>query len=898
MKRFLSLIFALIMTASCVTAISAASSGFSDVAETRWSASAIKHTVDRGYMNGVGNGKFDPAGPLTRAMVATVLWRREDSPAPTDPSGFVDVPAGAWYADAVAWAKQTGVVNGMTATTFAPNAYITREQLATMLFRFSSTAPVSVPERADLTPFSDDEKTSAWAEESLEWAVEAGLINGTDGNRLAPGEGATREQFAAIIERYDKSFKLAYNTAVLRSHYTEREYPLVTDADIYVSPDGDDGAAGDFDHPIATFARAVEMARGLKSRVTGRSVVVAFRAGEYHEGNVTMTAEDSGTKEYPVIYCGYGDGEAVITGGTIISEDRFEPIDEGERTLFAAAAADKIKKADIGTVLPGYSDGDVLFGEEGIMWIARFPDKYPDSTDYLMKGAGSTVSDHEIRISMPIMKRRILNVYHTLEGLKLYGYLTLGWYKDTLDVGGYTVDEETGDLDLIIADVSQARYGHLRFGQFPWEEYHASALLNMSEDLDAEGEYWVDEDTRTMYVYDPHGTYTFPVVDRGIVMDSCDYVTFRGLTLKAYRGQILDAEGVVGLTLDRCRFEDCSADPAVTVNGRRGADFDSAITSCEFSVFTGHAVQVDGGCDTGDPLTGSGNFLFDNNRVTYANLTEWGSAVDVSGCNAAVLSHNEFENCNHSAIGSGGHDNVNNVIEYNVFKNVMRDNQDCGAFSFGNSQGDWGNKIRYNLFYPTESGLYDRYAIYLDDNEPAAEIYGNLFFDTAVVIHDGRSNDIHDNIMIDSNVMLSVGGVSGSLERFSETGDPETILGDGRANAFYTRWTDFLGVLDSDPALKEQYFGSFPELSSLSLDVTRANEPSFVLYPRNYVRDNAYILRSPQDVNARDDYSIIENNVCFSFSENPLFVNPTRGDYRIRDGAGFPDIRFEMIGRY
>ncbi|MBR7032349.1 MAG: S-layer homology domain-containing protein, partial [Clostridia bacterium] len=163
MKRFLSLFFALLMTASCVTAISAASSGFSDVAETRWSASAIKYAVDRGYMNGVGNGKFDPTGALTRGMVATVLWRREGSPAPTVPSGFSDVPAGAWYADAVAWAKSAGVVNGMTETTFAPNAFITREQLATMLFRFSATAPVSVPERADLSPFSDDEKASAWA---------------------------------------------------------------------------------------------------------------------------------------------------------------------------------------------------------------------------------------------------------------------------------------------------------------------------------------------------------------------------------------------------------------------------------------------------------------------------------------------------------------------------------------------------------------------------------------------------------------------------------------------------------------------------------------------------------------------------------------------------------------
>ncbi|MBQ6262801.1 MAG: S-layer homology domain-containing protein, partial [Clostridia bacterium] len=234
MKKLFSLLFALIMTATVfISALpaSAAKTGFSDVADDRWSAASIAYAVKCGYMNGVGDGKFDPKGPLTRAMVATVLWRREGSPAPSAPCGFEDVPEGKWYTDAVAWAKETGIVNGLTDKTFGPNSYITREQLGTMLFRFSSSAPVSVPERADLTSFEDDEKVSGWADEALKWAVEAGLINGTGGNVLSPDGKATREQFAAIIERYDNTFKLKYTTPVIRSHYTEKEYPLVEDAD-------------------------------------------------------------------------------------------------------------------------------------------------------------------------------------------------------------------------------------------------------------------------------------------------------------------------------------------------------------------------------------------------------------------------------------------------------------------------------------------------------------------------------------------------------------------------------------------------------------------------------------------------------------------------------------------
>ena len=188
MKKLLSLILAVIMLAAvaAIPLLASAAVSFSDVTEDMWSYKSISYAVASGYMQGVGDGKFDPEGPLTRAMVATVLWRRENSPAPAAPSGFDDVPAGEWYSDAVAWAKENGVVNGTSEATFEPDAFITREQLGTMLFRFSSSAPVSVPERADLSPFADGGKVSEWATEPLEWAVQAGLIKGTDGNRLAP----------------------------------------------------------------------------------------------------------------------------------------------------------------------------------------------------------------------------------------------------------------------------------------------------------------------------------------------------------------------------------------------------------------------------------------------------------------------------------------------------------------------------------------------------------------------------------------------------------------------------------------------------------------------------------------------------------------------------------------
>ena len=202
MKKLLSFILAAVMFTATFAALPASAKvSFSDVESDRWSAASIEYAVQKGYMNGVGGGLFDPEGALTRAMVVTVLWRREGSPAPTAPNGFDDVPGGEWYTDAVAWAKETGVVNGLTETTFGPDEYITREQLATMLFRFSSSAPVSVPERADLEPFADGETVSGWADEAVRWAVEAGLMNGTDGNEAMISVFFSRKAYISSLSQ-------------------------------------------------------------------------------------------------------------------------------------------------------------------------------------------------------------------------------------------------------------------------------------------------------------------------------------------------------------------------------------------------------------------------------------------------------------------------------------------------------------------------------------------------------------------------------------------------------------------------------------------------------------------------------------------------------------------------
>ena len=158
----------------------------------------MDYALSKGLMNGVGGGKFDPNGSLTRAMLVTILYRSEGSPkVGGEANPFTDVQAGQWYTDAVIWASKEGIVNGMTETTFAPNDSITREQIATILYRYDGSPKVS----GNLYQFSDAFSVSAYAYDAMLWAVKSGIINGLDG-KLAPQDNATRAQTAKILYCY------------------------------------------------------------------------------------------------------------------------------------------------------------------------------------------------------------------------------------------------------------------------------------------------------------------------------------------------------------------------------------------------------------------------------------------------------------------------------------------------------------------------------------------------------------------------------------------------------------------------------------------------------------------------------------------------------------------------
>lgn len=171
---------------------------FADVAEGAWYYDAVSYVYANGLMDGVSATTFEPDANMTRAMLVTILWRMEGEPVVNYLMPFTDVDGGAWYAEAVRWAASEGIVTGVSDTSFAPNAEITREQLAAILHRYAGEPATA----ANLAGYADGASVSAYAVDAMSWCVEHDIITGTTATTLEPQGTATRAQAAAMLMRF------------------------------------------------------------------------------------------------------------------------------------------------------------------------------------------------------------------------------------------------------------------------------------------------------------------------------------------------------------------------------------------------------------------------------------------------------------------------------------------------------------------------------------------------------------------------------------------------------------------------------------------------------------------------------------------------------------------------
>lgn len=203
-KRTLSalLIASLLLTLWPLSVLAAPrSSAYSDVRTSDWFYEPVQYVSERGLMTGTGEGVFSPQLTTSRAMIVAILHRMEGSPT-AKTGAFSDVQADDWFAQAVDWASAQGIVSGYGDGRFLPNASITREQIASILYRYADYKGADVSARGSLSAFRDADKVSSYAREVMQWAVGSGLMAGESDNMLAPQTGSSRAVAATLLMRF------------------------------------------------------------------------------------------------------------------------------------------------------------------------------------------------------------------------------------------------------------------------------------------------------------------------------------------------------------------------------------------------------------------------------------------------------------------------------------------------------------------------------------------------------------------------------------------------------------------------------------------------------------------------------------------------------------------------
>ncbi len=903
-KRIISVILALLMLISaCLVTVSAEETLYKDVKSKRWSYKDIMYVSEKGLMNGKSEGVFAPAETMTRAMVVTVFYRLAGSPAVEYAPTFTDVKANKWFTDAVIWASNNGIVNGTGDAKYEPMANVTREQLATIIMRYAQFAYIKTEKAVDITGYADYKRIHDYAREAMAWANAEGLITGKTEDTLAPREGATREQFAAILHRFDTAefdYELVYNTPVYGQNYTAPTYELVTDADIYVAVDGDDNNPGTLDKPVKTFEKARDMATELKKTKKSGGIKVAFKAGEYGAlDNVLIDLKDSGTAECPITYCAYGDGRVIFSNGVDIPEADFEVITDEEAKMFSEEAASHIYKVNLNGKIDKLGMDTVLFGGNGPCIEARWPNsdakmpEYKDCTSRVEE-EGKAESEYDKLLIQFFLVNQVKG-FSTYEGLKITGHLRSGWFQDTFPVKSF--DPETNILSLDFENYDFDSVYSLEDYPLAYEDRMDDTVYfqNLAEFLDNNGEYWFDVKTKTLYVYEPKGDYNIPVGDTFITLGyGTSYVNFVGLEFSGTNDDAITSWGANEfITFDGCKIGNVAGSAVIYFTNVT----DLTVKNCEIYNFVCGGLNITSYYWDDERFFDlqPANILVENNYFHDFGLPQYfdgADGVSVANSVGVKIAHNEFVNAVHGGVR---YDRcIDLVIEYNVFDNMMRSTQDFGSVYTFRQEHCHGNEIRYNLFLNMVQDDM-RHSIYFD-GASGQKVYGNLFYNTGdIFFNTGRDHAAKDNIYIaadtERNFILGIDRIYNYSEE--ELKDPDNWVHEFDHNL------SALGSLPEEGETGyEKWSTRWSYLYSYSYEPADLGKYDCIFTTINELKGNDVFNAELYNGSYRGANLDMDGNALYTLEDNPYFADPTHGDYTIVGETDFTyKFDFNAVGR-
>jgi hypothetical protein len=653
--------------------------------------------------------------------------------------------------------------------------------------------------------------------------------------------------------------------------------PAEATARFYVSPSGNDAWSGKAASPNAEASdgpfKTLEAARDAIRRLTNPGALppggaeVNLRGGLYNiTGTFELTGRDSGAEGRPIVYRAYRDQEVRIVGGRQING--FEPVtDPPTLARIEPQYRDKILRADLkaqgitdfgqlkprGFGRPTYPAGLELFFDDKPMRLARWPND--GWTKIAAVPAGPQGGKFTYEGDRP-------SRWAARDDAWLHGYWTWDWADSY---------EHIKSIDPATKQIA-THQPHGAYGYKPAQRYYA---LNILEELDQPGEWYLDRNTGSLYFWPPSpiekARVFVSILEKPLVsMRDVSHVTLRGLILECTRGNAVE----ITAGSDNC-VADCTlrniGNTAVRINGgtRNGVD------GCHIHQTGDGGISLAGG--DRKTLTPAANYARNNHIHDYSRWSRtYRPAVNISGVGNRAA-HNLIHDAPHTAILFGGNDHL---LEFNEIHDVCRETGDVGAFYTGRDWTTRGTVIRHNYFHDIRGPYtHGAMAVYLDDAASGTTIYGNVFYraSRAAFIGGGRDNIVENNIFVECEpaVHIDARGL-GWAKEYAVKGGGWHMYDKLAAVAFdkppySTRYPKLATILEGDPAI-----------------------PS-----GNIVRRNIRTGGRWMDLQGVDPKLVtIEDN----FTEaDPRFVDPDNMNFQLKDDSpayklGFKKIPIEKIG--
>ena len=656
----------------------------------------------------------------------------------------------------------------------------------------------------------------------------------------------------------------------------------------YVSPSGDDGQSGAMDSPFRTIEKAQEAVRACQQAhgLPRGGITVLLRGGVYPiRQTLHFTKEDGGRENAPVVYRAYPDEKVYFSGG---QEIRFEPLGDSDFKTRIRAPHDKIVQADLkaqgiadfgNRKATGFGRAiesaplELFFNGEP-MTLARYPNVGEWMHIASVPQTGDTVCGGDERTKRGIHYGRFAYAEDRVAGWQknddiwLQGYWSWDWAESFVQVERI----DAAKKEFILAKP------HGVYGYKPNQRYFA---MNIPEELDSPGEWYLDRASGILYFYPPspvdEGQAAVSVMEDLMVhLDSVEYLRLEGIIFEYTRGSVISIDGGCHNVIGGCVIRNIGNN-AVGINGGHH----NGVSGCDIYNIGDAGIRITGG----DRLTLTpGNNFADNNHIHHFSRINWTykPAISLGGCGNRIA-HNHIHNSPHMAVAFSGNEHI---LEYNEVHDIAQQTYDVGAFYNGRDWTQRGNIIRYNYFHHLLGEIpHGKNAsnavngVYLDDFLCGTTIFGNVFYkvDMAVHVGGGHDNIVDNNIFIDCNssIHLDARGVNWAKYYMNRDELP-----------------DLFNKLDAVNYKQPPYSVRYPELVGI-LDLNPGQPKG------NVFRHNISYGGEWRDMEQDVDEVTIENN--YVLREIPPSIDPSAGklypeNENILEWIHFQKIPFEQIG--